>query len=222
MWNATRTTYGRRGRTRSRWNRRAFPAVEELAEAVRRGGKLPLLAALFVLGMILGRGMVGILEDGVGEEALALAGGFLAQRSVQPPLQTFLMSFFSSAGQLLLLFFLGFCAIGAPILYLYPLVRGLGVGLGYGTLFYQQGWQGLGWFLLLLPNLLISTAVLLAACRQSIDLSLKFWTFTGRKEGPTARIAPSGVYSRFLFFALLLVFSAGVDALLMAVVGRFL
>ena len=219
MWNAARTTHRRR-RAGSR-RPGAIPG-REILEAVRRGGRLPLLAVLFVAGMVLGRGMVGMLEGGMGEEALALAGGFLAQRSVQTPLQTFLMSFFSSAGQLALLFFLGFCAIGTPFLYLYPFLRGMGVGLGYGTLFYQQGWRGLGWFLLLLPNLLASTAVLLVACRLSIDLSLKFWTFTGRKEGPTARIAPSGIYSRFLFFILLLVLSAGADALLLAVFGRFL
>lgn len=220
MYNGKRTTHRRRrihgGLVgRGDWGR-------ELLEALQRAGRLPLLAGLFVAGMVLGRGMVGILGGSTGEQALALAGGFLAQRSVQTPLQTFLVSFFSSGGQLLLLLFLGFCAIGTPLLYLYPLVRGMGVGLGYGSLFYQEGVRALGWFAVLLPNLLLSTIILLTACRLSIDLSLKFWTFTGRKEGPTARIAPSGICSRYIFFTLLLVLSSGLDALLLAIFGRFL
>ena len=86
------------------------------------------------------------------------------------------------------------------------------MGFGYGTLFYQHGWSALGWFCVLLPNLLISTVVLLQACQQSIDLSLKFWTFTGRREGPMARITPSPVYSRFVFLLLLFIIYTGVDS----------
>ena len=221
MWDGmgtTRRSVSRRHR-RVLWDRRNW---QDLARGIRSAGRLPLLAGILVAGMVVGRGMVGTMDGALGEQAAALAGGFLAHRSGQTALETFLASFFSSGAQLLLLFFLGFCAIGTPLLYLYPFVRGLGMGFGYGTLFYQHGWLALGWFCLLLPNLLISTVVLLQACQQSIDLSLKFWTFTGRREGPMARITPSPVYSRFVFFLLLLLLSAGVDCGLFALFGRFL
>ena len=194
MWDGmgtTRRSVSRRHR-RVFWDRRNW---QDLARGIRSAGRLPLLAGILVAGMVVGRGMVGTLDGALGEQAAALAGGFLAQRSGQTALETFLASFFSS---------------------------GLGMGFGYGTLFCQHGWLALGWFCLLLPNLLISTVVLLQACQQSIDLSLKFWTFTGRREGPMARITPSPVYSRFVFFLLLLLLSAGVDCGLFALFGRFL
>ena len=104
MWDGMGTTRRSVSRRHHRvlWDRRNW---QDLARGIRSAGRLPLLAGILVAGMVVGRGMVGTLDGDLGEQAAALAGGFLAQRSGQTALETFLASFLSSGVQLLLLFF---------------------------------------------------------------------------------------------------------------------
>ncbi len=72
---------------------------------------------------------------------------------------------------LLLLFFLGFSACGAPLALLVPLFFGAGTGLTIAY-HYATGWQGVLYTaLLILPHTLCVTVALLIACAESVRLS---------------------------------------------------
>ena len=74
---------------------------------------------------------------------------------------------------LLLLFFLGFSACGAPPALMVPVFFGAGLGLSEAY-YFALGARGVGYVvLLLLPPTLVSATALLMACAESMRLSSK-------------------------------------------------
>ncbi len=74
---------------------------------------------------------------------------------------------------LLLLFFLGFSACGAPLSLLVPLFFGAGTGLSMAY-HYATGVQGVAYTaLLILPHTLLVAAALLIACAESVRFSAR-------------------------------------------------
>ena len=79
---------------------------------------------------------------------------------------------FSSVVLLGALFLLGLWACGAPFILLVPLFYGVGLGLTEAY-YYSGGWSGVGLVAaLVMPMGLLSGGVLMAACAESLHLSL--------------------------------------------------
>lgn len=201
--------------------RARFPLAGQLEKTVLAAGEgqLLLLCISLAVGLIGGRCLVGRLGAEMEQSALELVGGFLNGRVGNTPLQVFLTSFLSAALPLLAVFFLGFCAIGVPVLYLIPLIRGLGLGLGYGTLFHIYGWQAMATAAVHLPSAVLSTLVLVYACREAVRLSFRFWSCAGRGEGPPRHVSPAIFYTRIAIFAVAMGGTALVDTVLFWIFG---
>lgn len=171
----------------------------------------------FLGGVFLGALVVSWLGSDAAESLTAIMGNFLQSRQQQDLTQTFLSAFSSSALLLLLLFFCGFCAIGAPLIFAVPLFKGLGFGLTAGTVFAAYGIDAL-WYvaILILPNLLISSIVLLLACRQAFRMSRKIWTQMTAGGAPrTAPAVSMGPFlGRFLIYLILIGAGAVVESIL--------
>ncbi|MDR1928147.1 MAG: stage II sporulation protein M [Oscillospiraceae bacterium] len=114
---------------------------------------------------------------------------------------------------LLAAYLLGLCAAGLPLLLLLPLLRGLGLGVVSGWLYFSEGLRGLGYSILVqYPAAVISMLILLAAAKEGMlmagDMLL---TVTGKQERVESGIR---MYSlRFLVLAVLCVPAALLDAL---------
>jgi len=84
----------------------------------------------------------------------------------------FTNSLFSGVLYLFLSFTFGLCYIGIPIIFLFPLIRGISYGVAAGNLYSAGGSAGAGYFALcILPGAVVSTAAILMACRESIIMS---------------------------------------------------
>ena len=123
---------------------------------------------------------------------------------------------FSTAALLGVLFLLGLWACGVPFILLVPLFHGVGLGLTEAY-YYGMGWQGVGLVAaLVMPIGLLSTAVLVAACAESLHLSVCL----SRRLLPGD--AEEGLWSRFRLYSLrfLLFLGAAVAVALIEVLLR--
>ena len=171
----------------------------------------------FLGGVFLGALVVSWLGSDAAESLTAIMGNFLQSRQQQDLPQTFLSAFSSSALLLLLLFFCGFCAISAPLIFAVPLFKGLGFGLTAGSVFAACGIDAL-WYvaILILPNPLISAIVLLLACRQAFRMSRKIWIQVTAGGAPRSApaVAMGPFLGRFLIYLILIGAGAVIESIL--------
>lgn len=145
--------------------------ARDLAHYTRRHRQILILGGLFVAGTVLGT----LLLRSAGEETLTLLerllGGLMERRQLGL-YDGFLSALSSSLLYVGLLFLLGFCAVGQPVIVAAPLVRGLGFGISAASLFARYGASATGFVgVLLLPGMLVSTVALLLCCRLALGLS---------------------------------------------------
>lgn len=195
---------GRRG-----WNDEPTFPIQENLSLIAFGG-------LFLGGVFLGALAVSWLGPEAAQDLMTIMGNFFESRQQQNLTQTFLSAFSAPAFLLILLFFCGFCAISAPVIAAVPVFKGLGFGLTAGSVFAAYGIDAF-WYvaILLLPNLLISSVILILACRQAFRLSRKIWvqiTAGGGTRSPSVSLGP--VVGRFLIYLILLGAGAAVESLL--------
>lgn len=171
---------GRRGDGRG--GRRGMEA--DWGRLLREQRLLVLLAAILLLGELVGAFLSRAGEGSIPQEMTFLAQGFFDARSKQTLLATFGASLAGTAGLLLVAFICGFCAIAQPAALFLPLFRGMGIGLTMGYLYSAYGWRGiLSGAALILPNAVLSSVVILLACREALRLSSHFFASAfGRGE----------------------------------------
>ena len=103
---------------------------------------------------------------------------------------------FSTLVLLGVLFLLGLWACGAPFILLVPLFHGVGLGLTEAY-YYSLGWQGVGTVAaVVMPVGLLGGGVLIAACAESLHLSLCL----SRRLLPLE--SQEGLWSRFRLYGL--------------------
>lgn len=122
-------------------------------------GKIMLALLIFsAVGLFTGLIFRGIIFDGTSDESLVsylkmrINGGFFANLST---------SFLSSAIWIFPLLLCGFCAVAQPIIFILPLLKGIGTGIIFSHLLEIYGISGLPTFLLLfLPSFTITSGIL--------------------------------------------------------------
>lgn len=169
-------------------------------------------AALFLAGTLGGALVLRSAGEETSRSLSFLVGQFTQQRGVQTFSGTLLSSFVSTALMLGVLFICGFCAVAQPIIVLVPLFRGLGYGYQAGYIYAQNGFVGMGYAaLVLLPNILFSTVLILFACSEAFEMSTACYRAArGGDTGASANLR--GYCLRFLVFFLLALAVASVDA----------
>ena len=202
--------------------RRTYPPGIEKKDTQTQNRQL-LLAGVFILGLLAGRSLVGASESDTNTAVLELISGYLSGRHLESVGQTFVASFGSSLLLLLALLFCGFCAIAPPLIYTIIFLKGAGIGLSYGMLFAGFGWQALPYVtVILLPNAVISSLVLMAAAKEALGLSRHLFTRIGPGDQLSAPLNLRLTVMRFLVFAGILAFAALLDGLLAYLFGGVL
>ena len=126
----------------------------------------------FVLGMMYGSVLLKSDDSGVLSGLETIQETFIADKSSQSVLQTFLDSALSGSLFLGITFFCGFHALGQPFTFFLLFLRGLGIGSSIGYIYLQYGIQGIGYsFLTILPGAVVSTLALILSGRESVRLS---------------------------------------------------
>lgn len=154
--------------------------------------------------------------------------GLLPLRPISGGFQNVLSQWFSACFQpfclLLLLFFAGVSACGAPAVFLVPIFWG--IGLGFSEAYYAQSGMS-GWLVLaaiLLPAAVMELVALLMACSESLRMTL---LMAVQLLPRTARCG--GLWqdfrlycARFLLLLLLILVSGALDVILRLLFGGVL
>lgn len=182
-----------------------------LKHYTKKNYMLLLLAALFLLGALLGTLLLGGADAGTRELLFRLTSGYVENRQEASLFQNFLSASGPALLFLAVMFVCGFSAVAQPLELLTPLFRGMGFGFTAASLYQNYGMQAVGFVaLFLLPGTVITTLALLHCCRESLRLSGSFFGAMRSREG--------GLYSvrnyvaRYMAAALLCVAAALLEA----------
>lgn len=143
------------------------------------------MLGLFVLGMMYGSILLqngdSILVDGLSQ----IQEGFLEHRKNGRFLGIFWESLCSSGIFFLLSFLLGFSAVGQPVCFCLPFVRGLGLGSCISYFYLYDSYMGIGYCaVVMLPGMVLSVFALILSARESIRFSnsllQSFWKSNSR------------------------------------------
>lgn len=175
-------------------------------------GKIPsiVLSVCFLFGMLIGALLVRYAENDTLLMLESVLGGYLRNRQTSALPAIMWAGFSSIALSLAILFFCGFCTIAQPAIILFPVFKGLGYGFSIGLLYARYGASAIGYVaLLVLPEMLFSTVLILAACRSSLKMSIALFNKTAKntQEDGIGRIKRYFIkYAVFVFIALMIAF----------------
>lgn len=163
--------------------------------------RLFLLTAVFAAGILVGSAF--LRNSGfavVGEELMYIADSYKKLKCEQSFFQNFCYSMITEGMLLITSVFLGFSAIGSPLVCALPFIKGLGIGFFCGYLYSEYGLHGLGYsMLLIVPAQSISNLTLIVSCNESCGFSLSVCeegvlTNPLRKEETRLYLLKHGVY----------------------------
>jgi hypothetical protein len=185
----------------------------------RQGGVI-FYGVLFLMGVALGAAVVSWLDAGTADNLLTILGGFVSQRRQQSPTATFFSALGPNLGALCILLASGFCAISAPVIFMVPCFKGMGFGLMAAAMFVRYGMSATRYLtVLVMPNLIWSTVVLLFCCRDAMQMSLSFWNVMKPQQRGGILVRPGRFCARVMVYALLLAAGAAVEANLFGLFG---
>ncbi|WP_312642246.1 stage II sporulation protein M [Hydrogenoanaerobacterium sp.] len=168
-------------------------------------------AALFLAGVLAGALFLKSVSPETLKNLSVLVGQFAKRRGEQDMLTTFTTSFTSTALMLGVLFVCGFCAVAQPVIVLLPFFRGLGFGYQAGYLYAQNGFTGVGYVaLVLLPNMLLSTLILIYGCGEAFTMSTAYYR-AAKQEGGSRLINLQNYCIKFLFLLFLVLIVSLID-----------
>ncbi len=155
-----------------RRRKRSFKAARISRRVLISNQRTVILTALFICGLLLGSVSVKNADANILEKIKELTENFILQKNSQSILQNFAASAGTDTIFILLSVMFGLCIIGEPILWLLPLIRGLGIGLSSGYIYKTYNLQGVMYCLaiIFIPTML-SVAATIISCKESIITS---------------------------------------------------
>ncbi len=130
---------------------------------------LTLLCILLLTGMFLGAVCVKHADEAMLEKIKLLTGTYISSEVSRSILDNFLSYILADTVFIILSVFFGLCVIGEPILWILPLIRGLGLGLITGFVYKTYNVQGVLYstVLIVIPAV-ISSLAMAVSCKESI------------------------------------------------------
>lgn len=130
---------------------------------------LTLLCTLLLTGMFLGAVCVKHADETMLESIKSLTGTHISSGVNRSILDNFLSYITADTVFIILSVFFGLCVIGEPILWILPLIRGLGLGLITGFVYKTYSVQGVLYstVLIVIPAV-ISSLAMAVSCKESI------------------------------------------------------
>ena len=192
-----------------------------LFSLLRDHGKMLIFCLLFAAGVVMGTLLVWSVQSSILDYLGQIAGSFLDNRLGQTAMNTFLSSFYASLIFLVLLFFLGFCAVSAPLILAVPIFKGLGLGFSIGHFIMNYGTQGILFSLvILLPPALVQAFAVCLGCKEAFDLSTMLLSAITSESGRGGMSERSRQYcKRFFVLVVLAACGALLDVILATVLS---
>lgn len=130
---------------------------------------LTLLCILLLTGVFLGAVCVKHADEAMLEKIKLLTGTYISSEVSRSILDNFLSYILADTVFIILSVFFGLCVIGEPILWILPLIRGLGLGLITGFVYKTYSVQGVLYstVLIVIPAV-ISSLAMAVSCKESI------------------------------------------------------
>lgn len=181
----------------------------------RKDIMLPLLAALYFFGVLMGTVMYCTLESDKISVLDSLAGSFVDGRLRNTFWETLVNSFSGAFILLLICFVLGFCAIAQPAELLVPLFRGLGAGASMAGLYSGYGLSGIGAAaVLIVPNAVATAFVMIIAAREAFRFSTGLYSAAFSKKRSDEPVDIRLYFTKFVVLCTVLVISSLADSLI--------
>jgi len=130
---------------------------------------LTLLCTLLLTGMFLGAVCVKHADEAMLEKIKLLTGTYISTGVSRSILDSFFSYISADTVFIILSVFFGLCVIGEPVLWVLPMVRGLGLGIITGFVYKTYSVQGVLYstVLILLPAV-VSSLAMAVSCKESI------------------------------------------------------
>lgn len=213
----------KRGKTMKRAFAKTAFRMKPVATGFKEKWQLLLSCAFFVIGVIAGCTASGTYGDGTSGALDIIINGFISLKSDETMAQTFFSSLGSTVPLMLVVFILGFCALGIPLISLSAAFRGIGIGAMLGYMYAFYGVKGISYCLLLvIPPALLSIPAIILACKEAMRFSGIVFSFISKTNGRNDKFPDMRKYClRFVVFLLALIAAALVDCLFTLLFGRF-
>lgn len=193
----------------------------DLRYYIRRYGKISLLAAVLLIGMIVGALTAKQAEKSVLDSLDFLFVTNFESRAEQTVFVTFsasLTSYFLFFAAIFLCGLSAWAIVGVPVILFF---KGMGLGLCAGYLYQTYGFNGVGFYLLvMLVGVMISSIALLMQGKEAIGFSKSIWRMLRKNNPSYTSIQKAHTYPLFTYLInnsyilIAVAISALVDALL--------
>lgn len=187
---------------------------------LKQNQKLVILTVLLICGLILGALTDKKAADTSAAPLREIIENYYQVKGEQSFLQNFLSTLGTESVYMGLALIFGVCAFGEPILWLLPLIKGLGLGLISGYLYQQHAVTGLAYFsaAILLPSVIASASELFA-CKESILMTRDINRILLKKQNADGVEMFKLYFMRYAVLFGTLLFSAVLSAFLTFAVG---
>lgn len=176
-----------------------------------------LYGAFMICGVAVGVVLLTTVDQSYKQQLLDVVGGYVSHRSGQ--------SFVATAGSactmnillLMLLMFCGYCSVSLPLIGGIAAFKGLGYGVATAMVYSIYGIKALPYVnLLILPNALLSSLVIINSCRESSLNATGQWGREGQSRDQIKEF-------NFKIFrnGIILILSGVLEGLLFFTIGRF-
>lgn len=144
--------------------------------------KSMVLFSLVICGVILGLACAGKFSSGANSFIPTVLGSYAASCKELGVIKLILNYFLFSIFPVLIVFILGFCAVGVPLIWLTTVIYGFFCGVVIGCLFIENGILGLVYAICInIPCYAITAASLIRCCCESTKSSVcLFGCFCGQ------------------------------------------
>lgn len=183
---------------------------------MKNNQKLIILTVIFICGLFLGAIAVKNTSDTLADRLQILIENFCLVRSQQSIFVNFLSMFGTECIFLLPAMIFGICVVGEPILWLLPLVKGMGIGIISAYLYSNHSLNGMLYFaVILLAPSVFSVAALLLGCKESILMTrdINRILFVSNEHGGNTEFLKLYILRYIVLFASVLL-SSGLGAFL--------
>ncbi|MDE5859855.1 MAG: hypothetical protein K2H23_05660 [Oscillospiraceae bacterium] len=176
---------------------------------------LPLLAAMYFLGVLLGTVLYCTLDSEKITVLDSIAGSFVDGRLRHTFWETLVNSFSGAFILLLICFGMGFCVIAQPAELLVPLFRGLGTGASIAGMYSGYGLAGAGAAaVLIVPNAVATAFVMIIAAREAFRFSVGLYAASLGNSRSDEPVDVRLYFTKFVILCVILVISALADSLI--------
>ncbi len=177
-----------------------------------------LYGAFMICGVAVGVILLTTVDQSYKQKLLEVVGGYVSHRSGQSFVATVGSACSLNILLVMLLMFCGYCSLTLPIIGAIAAFKGLGYGVSTAMVYSIYGIQALPYVnLLILPNALISSLVIINSCREATVNASGQW---GRGEQSREQIKDFN----FKIFrnSIILILSGVLEGSLFFTIGRFL